>query len=118
MRGSGEILRLGESEIHDLGGPTTSSIVRKRVSKGELEATARAVVDAALPGLLLPHFDALDAAMESLLDDPAFQGANAAERALRGKHLKRLRHHHHRDARARLAAGALPDESDEDEAEA
>ena len=86
--------------------------------RGDLEATARAAVDAALPGLLLPHFDALDAAIESLLDDPAFQGANAAERALRDRHLKRLRYRLHRDARARLAAGALPDESDEDEADA
>ena len=107
-----------ESASSNLCWYVKEQLVYKLLSKGELEPTARAAVDAALPGLLLPHFDALDAAIESLLDDPAFQGANAAERALRDRHLKRLRHRHHRDARARLAAGALPDESDEDEADA
>ena len=65
---------------------------------------SRTFIDTELPGLLLFHHDELDQAVESLLNETEFQGATAAEKQLRTKHLKRLDHYEHRSARARLAS--------------
>ena len=63
---------------------------------------ARADIARVLPGLALPYYEKIDEAVEGLLNHELFQPADDAGRALQQRHLDRLTHQAHLDARARL----------------
>ena len=73
---------------------------------------ARADIARVLPGLALPYYEKIDAAVEGLLNHELFQPAagDDAGRALKDRHLDRLRNPSHRAARARLLAEAGDDD--------
>ena len=74
---------------------------------------ARADIARVLPGLALPYYEKIDAAVEGLLNHELFQPADDAGRALKDRHLNRLQHHAHRDARARREALAKAGDDDD-----
>ena len=79
----------------------------------------RADIAAELPGLALPYYEKIDAAVEGLLNHELFQPADDAGRALKDRHLNRLQHHAHRDARSRriaLANAGIEDAVNPDDA--
>jgi len=75
---------------------------------------ARARIAAKLPGLALSHYKKIDEAVEGLLNHELFQPADDAGRALKDRHLKRLKNYEHRAAHARLKA--LAEAGDDDDA--
>ena len=80
---------------------------------------ARADIARVLPGLALPYYEKIDAAVEGLLNHELFQPADDAGRALKDRHLNRLQHHAHRDARSRriaLANAGIEDAVNPDDA--
>ena len=80
---------------------------------------ARARIAAKLPGLALPYYEKIDEAVEGLLNHELFQPADDAGRALKDRHLNRLQHHAHRDARSRriaLANAGIEDAVNPDDA--
>ena len=74
---------------------------------------ARARIAAKLPGLALPYYDKIDEAVRGLLNHELFQPADDAGRALKKRHLDRLTHQAHLDARARLEALAKAGDDDD-----
>ena len=74
---------------------------------------ARARIAAKLPGLALPYYEKIDEAVEGLLNHELFQPADDAGRALKKRHLDRLTHQAHLDARARLEALAKAGDDDD-----
>lgn len=72
----------------------------------------RARIADKLPGLALPHYEKIDEAVAGLLNHELFQPAagDDAGRALKDRHLDRLRNPSHRAARARLLAEAGDDD--------
>ena len=80
---------------------------------------ARADIARVLPGLALPYYEKIDAAVEGLLNHELFQPADDAGRVLKDRHLNRLQHHAHRDARSRriaLANAGIEDAVNPDDA--
>ena len=76
---------------------------------------ARARIAAKLPGLALPYYEKIDAAVEGLLNHELFQPAadDDAGRALKDRHLNRLKSPGHRDAHARREALAKAGDDDD-----
>ena len=70
----------------------------------------RAQVKATIAKLVLPYFDEVDRAVLSLMKNPRFQPKDDAGRDYQRRHLARLDHWHHRDARAELVALAATSE--------
>lgn len=70
----------------------------------------REQVKAAVSKLVLPYFDEVDRAVLSLMKNPRFQPKDDAGRDYQRRHLARLDHWHHRDARAELVALAATSE--------
>ena len=79
---------------------------------------ARARIAAKLPGLALPYYEKIDEAVEGLLNHELFQPADDAGRALKKRHLNRLRDPAHRAAHARLEALAKAGDDDDDAVDA
>ena len=73
----------------------------------------RARIAAKLPGLALPYYEKIDEAVEGLLNHELFQPADDAGRALKKRHLNRLKNPQHRDAHARLEALAKAGDDDD-----
>ena len=74
---------------------------------------ARADIARVLPGLTLHHYEKIDEAVEGLLNHELFQPADDAGRALKKRHLDRLKSWHHLDAHARLEALAKAGDDDD-----
>ncbi len=74
---------------------------------------ARARIAAELPGLALPYYEKIDEAVEGLLNHELFQPADDAGRALKDRHLNRLKSPGHRDAHARREALAKAGDDDD-----
>ena len=74
---------------------------------------ARARIAAKLPGLALPYYEKIDEAVKGLLNHELFQPADDAGRALKDRHLNRLKSPAHRNAHARREALAKAGDDDD-----